>query len=130
LLPHRDAGGGGGFDKAKEELRKQGQADLGSTVNYVKSQTFVRDDSQQDRLRWIDARYEKGKQDVIKVQTYSDAYFELLAAYDWLGDYLAQGENVVLVLDDVALETTSEDVKVSAADLSKLKAALSSAKGL
>jgi Ca-activated chloride channel family protein len=116
------------LDEDGKKLSGAGSADSGSTVNYVGSQTFKRDDSRQDRVRWVDMRFEK--QGTVKVQTYSDAYFKLLADYDWLSDYLAQGESVVLVVGDIALETTPDEVKTSAADLGKLREALDTAKGL
>jgi len=111
--------------RAGDALRRQGQADLTSTVNYVNSLTFLRDDSDPQHLRWIDVRFDKNKQSVIKVQTYSDAYFDLLAVDGLLADYLAQGENVVLVIGDIALETTTDEVNTSSSDLAKLKDALS-----
>jgi Ca-activated chloride channel family protein len=116
------------LDEDGKKLSGAGSADSGSTVNYVGSQTFKRDDSRQDRVRWVDMRFEK--QGTVKVQTYSDAYFKLLADYDWLSDYLAQGESVVLVVGDIALETTPDEVKTSVADLGKLREALDTAKGL
>jgi hypothetical protein len=90
----------------------------------------MRDTEQAERLLWVDARYESGKQQVVRLQTYSDTYFELLARYEWLSDYLAQGENVVLVLNGVALETTTEEVTLSSGELSQLNDALENAKGL
>lgn len=140
------AGGGGGrsgtvFDPAyglpappeqSEEDRKAGSADTGSTVNYVNSRTFVQqtldgsDSNGRQRLQWIDSlKQDKGQRN-IRVQAYSDAYFELLDDYPQLGDYLAQGENVVLVLSDkLVLETTSDEVQLSSSDLSELKTAIS-----
>jgi Ca-activated chloride channel homolog len=120
--------GYGGADTATEALRRKGQADVNTTVNYVNSQTFKRDDTRAEQIRWVDTRFEQ--QASIKVQTYSEAYFQLLDEYEWLADYLAQGESVVLVISDVALETTPEEVEVSAADLSRMREALGKAKGL
>ena len=127
MVPGVDGEDDGPGFRPGQELRKKGQADINSTVNYVGSQTFKRDD-QESSIRWVDMRFDK--QSVIKVTTYSDEYFELLADYEWLGDYLAQGENVVLVVDDVALEITADEVATSASDLSKLREALSKAKGM
>lgn len=116
----------------QNEGRDSGSADEATTVNYVNSQTFVRQgdgspDSQgRAQYQWIDARYEAKAQRNIRVQAYSDEYFELLAEYPELGDYLSQGENVVLVLNDkLVLETTVEEVKLSDSELRELKDAIS-----
>jgi hypothetical protein len=112
------------------ETRPAGRADEASTVNYVNSQTFVRQgdgapDSQgRARYQWVDARFDKSQRN-IRVQSFSDEYFELLGDYPELGDYLAQGENVVLVLEGgIALETTDEDVTVSEGELRELRGAI------
>ncbi len=140
------AGGGGGtpgnlFDpmygqpapapKAEKD-RKGGSADSSTTVNYVNSQTFVRqgdgapDKEGRAQYQWVDARYEAKSQRSIKVQAYSSEYFELLDEYPELGDYLSQGENVVLVLNDkLVLETTLAEVKLSSSELRELKEAIS-----
>jgi Ca-activated chloride channel homolog len=120
--------GDGDYEAEREELRRSGRADQSSTVNYVGSQTFLRE-LENERLRWVDARYEQ-TQRTLRVQTYSDAYFDLLAEFDWLADYLAQGENVVLVLDGIALETTEDEVTLSSGELDDLRNALRTAQGL
>lgn len=101
-----------------EEYR--GSADPYTAVNYVNNQTFVRQDSQ-----WIDARYVPDKQDVIKVTSYGDTYFQLLDEFPELGEYLSQGEGVtVVVADDLALQTVDEEVTNTSAEVDRLRRAL------
>ena len=104
----------------REKERKSGSADPDTTVNYVRDQTFVRSEAQ-----WIDARYAEKTQDVVRVQTYSELYFDLLDEYPELGDYLSQGENVVFVVnDDIAMETNPDEENSSDSDVARLRTAL------
>ena len=97
----------------------KGSAADGTTVNYVQDQTFVRNETQ-----WVDARFDE-KQQVVKIQTYSDEYFALLDDYPGLGDFLSQGENVVYVVNDgIALETTVDGENSGSGDIGKLRSAL------
>ena len=103
-----------------KEWHRQGSADPYSTVNYVNNQTFVRQDTQ-----WVDARYLKDEQDVVQVTSFGSEYFELLDEYPELGEYLSQGEEVMLVVaDDLVLQTVPDEVTNSVADLDRLKKAL------
>jgi len=102
---------------------QRGSATPYSTVNYVNNQTFV---SQYNDARqvsqWVDARYEPDRQDVIQVTSYGDTYFQLLDEFPELADYLSQGEEVVVVLsDDLALETINEEVTNTAAEVDRLR---------
>ncbi|MCH7471705.1 VWA domain-containing protein [bacterium] len=98
----------------------RGSADPYSTVNYVHNQTFVRQGAQ-----WVDARYEADQQEVVKITTYGETYFDLLDEFPELGDYLSQGEAVVLVVArDLVLETTLDEVVNTSAELSRLRKAL------
>ena len=101
-----------------------GSATPGTTVNYVREQTFVNSES-----RWVDSRFRDDEQKTVRLQTYSDEYFALLDDYPELGDYLSQGENVVFVVnDDIALETGAELENSSKAEIDGLRRALEGAR--
>jgi Ca-activated chloride channel family protein len=103
----------------RESERRKGSVAPGTTVNYVRDQTFVRNETQ-----WVDARSTEKQQRVL-IQTYSDEYFALLDDYPELGDFLSQGENVVYVVnDEIALETTVEGENSGSGDIEKLRRAL------
>jgi len=102
-----------------------GSADPTSTVNYVANQTFVRQQRDTGSYQWTDARYEADSQDVIQVTAYGDVYFQLLDEFPELGDYLSQSEEVILVVsDDLALQTVNEDVSNTTAEINHLRTAL------
>lgn len=104
-----------------DQQYREGSATPYSSVNYVNNQTFVRQDAQ-----WVDARYVPDKQDVIQVTAYSDTYFQLLEEFPDLGDYLSQSEEVILVVDsDLVLQTVAEEINNTAAELDRLRTALS-----
>jgi Ca-activated chloride channel family protein len=128
------AGGGAGYraggmfepDLDTDRRRQEGSADPYSSVNYVRNQTFVRQ-AGAAASQWVDSRYVADDMDVIQVTAFGDEYFELLDEYPWLGEYLSQGESVVVVVDDdLALETTNDEVSNSASDLDRLRNALDS----
>lgn len=127
--------GGSGVDKdagfragAVFEPQQQGygSANQGSSVNYVNNQTFVANvDNANQRVQWVDARFEKAKQQTIRVTAFSDTYFQLLDEFPQLADYLSQSESVVLVLSDkLALETTPEELSNTSTELDQLRQAL------
>lgn len=103
----------------------KGSADPNSTVNYVNNQTFVLQSAEEGTFQWVDARMVADEMDLVRITTYGDQYFELLSDYPELADYLSQGEQVVLVLsDDLALETTLEEAEASSTEISKVRKAL------
>jgi Ca-activated chloride channel family protein len=113
---------------AEEQLRR-GSADGSTTVNYVRNQTFVRQTDDQNRVKWVDARYNSAVQQNVRVAAYSDEYFELLADFPALGDYLAQGENVTVVVnDEVVLEVTTDAVSPAPDEMNRLRNALGTLK--
>jgi len=128
------AGGGAGYrDEISynvntdyyEAQRRSGSADPYTTVNYVNNQTFVQQTRDAGGQQWTDARYDADRQDVIQVTSYGDVYFQLLDEYPELGEYLSQGEQVTLVLsDDLALQTVSEEVSNTSAEVEQLREAL------
>ncbi|MBE2182000.1 MAG: VWA domain-containing protein [Anaerolineae bacterium] len=55
---------------------------------------------------WTDTTFEPDTMETQAVEFLSDAYFDLLIAHPELGEYFALGEQVIVVLDDVAYEVT------------------------
>jgi len=53
---------------------------------------------------WTDTEYQPDTMTTQKVDFLSDAYFDLLTQRPELGEYLALGERVIVVLDDMVLE--------------------------
>ncbi|MBN2081009.1 VWA domain-containing protein [bacterium] len=102
---------------------RQGSATPGSTVNYVNNQTFVSQyNGARQASQWVDARFEPDRQDVIQVTSYGDTYFQLLDEFPELAEYLSQGEEIVVVVaDDLALETVTEDVTNTSEEVDRLR---------
>jgi Ca-activated chloride channel family protein len=71
-----------------------------SPVRFVASRTFYRDGE-----RWLDSAYDE-QRETIKVQLFSEAYFQLLREHPDAGKFLALGPRVVVVLNDKVYETT------------------------
>jgi Ca-activated chloride channel family protein len=112
-------------DEKKDELRRQGSANLGNYISYVNDQTFILQEAPNQQVQWVDARYDKDHQHAIRVTTYGDSYFKLLDEFPVLADYLSQGENVmVTVSDSLVLETTTDDVQNTTSELDELRGAL------
>jgi len=57
---------------------------------------------------WTDTTFEPDTMETVKVVFLSDAYFDLLDADPLMGEYLALGERIIVVLEGVAYETVSE----------------------
>jgi Ca-activated chloride channel homolog len=68
-------------------------------VRYVGSRTFYRDGD-----KWVDSKYES-KQEITKVELFSDDYFNLIKKYPEAAKYFALGKQVVVVLGGKAYET-------------------------
>jgi len=78
----------------------------GSSVNpiqTVNSKTFLMQDGV-----WMDTTFAPDTMTTQKVAFLSDEYFALLEQHPELGEYFALGERVIVVLEDVAYEVTSE----------------------
>ncbi len=73
--------------------------DLRARIETVAGKTFL----QRRDGRWIDTAWD-GKKETTKVESMSDAYFELLAKDKKVAKYLALGERVVFVLGDSVYE--------------------------
>ena len=73
-------------------------------VRIVGNKTFV----QRDGV-WIDTAFDKERHEAQLVGFASDTYFELLSRVPELGQYLALGEAVLFVLDELAYEIGATD---------------------
>ncbi len=68
-------------------------------INFIGPKTFYRDGE-----KWVDSKYDgKAKPEVLRL--FSKAYFDFIAANSEAGQYLAQGENVVLCWNGKVYET-------------------------
>ena len=63
--------------------------------------TFIRQNGY-----WTDTRYQPDAMTPIEIEFLSDAYFDLLDQFPAANEYLALGENVVVVLDGTAYRIT------------------------
>ena len=57
---------------------------------------------------WTDTTFAPDTMETVKVEFLSDAYFDLLTDHPEMGAYLALGERVIVVVEGVAYEITSE----------------------
>lgn len=73
-------------------------------IRHVGVKTFVF-----DGRRWLDTSWD-GKAETTPIEAFSAAYFELLRTHDKLRQYLALGENVVIVVDETVYEIMSPPV--------------------
>ncbi len=83
-----------------------GSEKSGSSVNPIQtvgSKTFLMQDGV-----WMDTTFAPDTMTTQKVAFLSDAYFALLEQHPELGEYFALGERVIVVLEGVAYEVTSE----------------------
>lgn len=85
-------------------------------VRNVAGKTFFQ---QQDN--WMESAYEKD-QEVLTIQAFSDAYFQLLDRDPKLGQYMAVGQRVLLVLNGNAVQIEPEKgkEKLTAKELKRL----------
>jgi hypothetical protein len=97
-----------------------------AAVNYVNNQTFVRQSvADSEDYQWVDARFEKDEQQVVQITAYSEVYFELVTDYPELGDYLSQGDYVIVVIgEDLVLEITADEVSNTDTELEQVRDAL------
>jgi len=85
------------YDAAGEEVEVR-------TVQYVGDLTFFLAGGY-----WTDSRYDPEKQQVVEVKAFSDAYFALIAEGGPLSKLLAQGDQVIVVMDDkLALKVSAD----------------------
>ena len=85
------------------------------TVQQVRGRAFYNDAG-----TWNDARYSKDIK-VIKIKPFSEAQFKLLRAVPELGPYLAQGEQVLIVVGDIAVQTDPDGQEdISDGDVNKV----------
>ena len=65
----------------------------------VSQRSFV-----QNGKQWIDVNYQNQK-NVIKVKSFSPAYFQLANAHPQMSQYLSMGNDVIISLKDTAIQT-------------------------
>ncbi len=83
-----------------------------TSINYLDDLTFFLIDDY-----WTDSRFDPEIHKVIEVKAFSDAYFKLLEDGQVLNRQMAQGEQVIVVLDDEnALKISREEGQESLSD--------------
>jgi Ca-activated chloride channel family protein len=83
--------------EAAEEVREN--------VRYAGDKTFYLN----EEGYWIDSEYDEAEYEPIHIVYLSDEYFDLIADKPDIADYLAVGEKVILLWDDVAYQIDVED---------------------
>lgn len=68
-------------------------------VRYIDNKTFWFQDG-----IWIDTAFEPAAGETLKIGFGSKAYFDLLSARPSLGKYLALGDRIIIVIDEIAYE--------------------------
>ncbi|MBN1565474.1 MAG: hypothetical protein JXA10_16630, partial [Anaerolineae bacterium] len=94
-----DGGFIGGYDEAASDHNAAGSTPL----QYVSDRTFVWRDG-----AWVDTLYDSDEMEPVEVVFLSDEYFELLDLDPLVGEFLALGDHVLFVWDDVAYEVVPE----------------------
>ena len=70
--------------------------------------------------RWEDTRYQTEMKIALRVQAYSDAYFQLSRSFPTLNQQMSVGEHVLVILNNQAVEigpegkTTLSDAELAA----------------
>ncbi len=80
-----------------------GGAPSGNVIRTVNDKTFILQDGV-----WIDTAFQPDTMTTQQVPFLSDAYFALLDLNPFMGDYLALGERVIVVIEGVAYEIVPE----------------------
>ncbi|MFN8371607.1 MAG: VIT and VWA domain-containing protein [Anaerolineae bacterium] len=96
-LPTATAGGVGGGAPVS------GGAPAGNVLRTVNDKTFLLQDGV-----WIDTAFQPDTMTTTQVTFLSDEYFALLDLNPLMGDYLALGERVIVVIEGVAYEVVPE----------------------
>lgn len=91
-------------------------------VEFVGSKTFVWRDEQ-----WMDTAYEPDRHRVETVDFATEGYFELLAAKPEIGQYLALGQQILVVYDDQAYQIVVSDEVVPSIEPPQAEEVLSEA---
>lgn len=100
--PMGGVGGGGVVGMPPTEADPDQAGYRQNAINNIGGKTFVNLNGV-----WNDTAFDPDNMETVKVEFLSDDYFDLLADYPELGEYLAQGENVIVVWEGVAYEITS-----------------------
>lgn len=104
MLPTATAGGGmgGGTTGGGGSTGGDG-APSGNVIRTVNDKTFILQDGV-----WVDTSFQPDVMTTTQVPFLSDAYFALLDLHPLMGDYLALGERVIVVIEGVAYEVVPE----------------------
>ncbi len=94
-LKGQTAGGQGGANAPGAYYNVAGEKVQVQTIKYVGDQTFFFVDGY-----WTDSRYDKEKQKLIEVKTFSDAYFELARKSEAFAKLASLGDQIIVVLAD------------------------------
>jgi len=97
------------MDETAEEMDMEDDGIFGgesqqqvNPIQYVGAKTFILQDG-----IWTDTTYMPDSMTPVEVEFLSDAYFDLLSEYSDATQYFAIGEQVIVVLDGVAYQVTS-----------------------
>jgi hypothetical protein len=101
-LPTATAGGPGGYVAQPTSEPEKGTGKSGEVLKTVNDRTFIF-----QKNVWVDTLFTEGMkvEDVIFL---SDAYFKLLTDHPEIKDYLAIGERVLVVVDNIAYNVKPE----------------------
>ena len=83
------------FDASGNEQEITGINQIGQKVFYNKDNT------------WVDSEYTEG-QNIINVQVFSEAYFQLSRRFRGINQYLSQGKEVIVNLNDTVIQIGEE----------------------
>ena len=125
--------GAPGVSRAQNAQAMQHQKQVGSTNTYLDAQGEVRRIANiqnvgqrgyvQRQGRWEDTRYQADQKIALRVQAYSEAYFQLSRNFAQLNSQMSVGESVLVILNDQVVEIGSEGkTSLTEADLTMLRA--------
>ncbi|MFO7947129.1 MAG: VIT domain-containing protein [Armatimonadota bacterium] len=110
--------GAGATSRAQNAQVMQQQAQVGYTNTYLDAQgnrqriANIRNIGQrgfvQREGRWEDTRFQKDQEVDLKVQAFSEAYFQLSRQFPTLNTQMAVGENVLVILNGQVIEIGDE----------------------
>jgi len=106
------AGGQGSANAPAAYYDIEGREMHVTNVNFLDDLTFFLVDDY-----WTDSRYDPEVHEIVEVKAFSDAYFRLLEDGQVLNRQMAQGEQVIIVLDaENALKISNEEGQESLSD--------------
>jgi hypothetical protein len=100
---------GGGFLSNEPATEAEIGDDRGRYTNPIQTvgdKTFILQDGV-----WTDTTFDPDNMVTQKFVFLSDGYFNLLNSLPQIGEYLALGDRVIFVIDDIAYEITAEEAQ-------------------